>query len=373
MKKILSILMLFVLFILEANSSELSPDKLYEQKVKSILYIETQDGSGSGIILDEDGTFVTCFHVIANADYITAKTKDGASYKVNGYKYLDPVNDVAILTLSTTKKFSPLTLSKKPQKVGDSVYTISNPKGLKFVFSNGMINQFSKENIQFSAPASPGSSGGALINNAGELIGMISSQYDPSRAQNINFAIPNTYFEPYLGKKKVINSKKMLWTDFVVSKASQKELDVYFNYAKSQKNLSMLYKYTKSLITDDKKASEDYGWLGWIALSGFYEDSESKALLDDAEKWLALSINSNKHVELSTYGLIIVSIFKSTFVDDIEDYFFYLKKYPNTKNYFYKNMRDLTACKKDYDSCYESVVYDMYKYLNFLYKKSYKK
>ena len=57
-------------------------NKLYEEKVQSVLFIETQSGTGSGIILKDDGTFVTCFHVISNADYINAKTKDGKTFKV---------------------------------------------------------------------------------------------------------------------------------------------------------------------------------------------------------------------------------------------------------------------------------------------------
>ncbi len=86
-------------------------NKLYEDKVKSVLFIETQSGTGSGIVLKDDGTFVTCFHVISNADYINVKTKDGRTYKVTGYKYLNPQTDIAILTINSRTKFTPMTLN----------------------------------------------------------------------------------------------------------------------------------------------------------------------------------------------------------------------------------------------------------------------
>lgn len=82
------------------------PSDIYNNNAPSILFLETQNGSGSGVIVREDGTFITCFHVIADADFIKAKTKDGKNYNVNGFRYLDPENDIAILTLSTKKNIS---------------------------------------------------------------------------------------------------------------------------------------------------------------------------------------------------------------------------------------------------------------------------
>lgn len=167
------------------------------------MYIQTQDSSGSGVILKEDGTFLTCFHVIANADYIIVKLEDGSMYSVNGFKYINPLSDVAILTLDTTRKFKPIKINPNNKlKIGEKVYAISNPQGLQFVFSDGMINQYTKDYIQFSAPISPGSSGGALLNSNGNLLGIITSQYNLSDAQNMNFALPNEYYISKINNKK---------------------------------------------------------------------------------------------------------------------------------------------------------------------------
>ena len=122
---------LFIIFLGQiafaaGSSNVLSASELYKKKVPSVLFIATQDSSGSGAILKDDGTFVTCFHVIANADYIFAKSEDGAIYYVNGYRYLDPKTDVAILTLDTKRKFIPFSLNPSNNiKIGEKIYAIS--------------------------------------------------------------------------------------------------------------------------------------------------------------------------------------------------------------------------------------------------------
>lgn len=368
MKKILIIL---GILCISTAFAAIPANKIYEQKVNSVLFIETQNGTGSGIILKEDGTFVTCFHVIDNADFINAKTKDGKTYKVNGYKYLNPNTDVAILTISSKNKFIPITMNDKIN-IGDVIYTIANPKKLQFVFSDGMINQFSKEKIQFSAPTSPGSSGGALLNENGELIGMITSQYNPSKAQNINFALPNSYFAPYIDKKKKSNTKNMNWTDFVVSTLKENDLKEFMNYAAATENRTMIYKYMKGLVKTEDMDSDDYALYGSLAVLSYIDNSGSdKSLIDDAQKWFALSINSNKNIELSSYGLFLTSFLKMS-VDNYDIYYNYLKKYPRTKKVLNRQIDELLKCNEnDYD-CINNSFYDMGRYLNYLAKNIYK-
>lgn len=348
-----------------------SANKIYEDKVQSVLFIETQSGAGSGIILQEDGTFVTCFHVISDADFINAKTKDGKIYKVNGYKYLNPADDIAILTISSKNKLVPITINNKA-KIGDIIYTIANPKKLQFVFSDGMINQLSKEKIQFSAPTSPGSSGGALLNEAGELIGMITSQYNLSMAQNINFAVPTSYFVPYVDKKKKSNTKNLNWTDFVVSTLKEKDLSAFMDYAMTTENRTMMYKFMKGLLSDEEVESNDYSLYGSIAMLAYMDTSGSdNVLLNDALKWFALSINSNKNIELSSYGLILGSMLSGN-VDNFDIYYDYLKKYSKSRKVLDKQLNSLFKCDTKDSDCIDKYLYDMGGYLNYLAKNIYR-
>lgn len=357
MKKIfIGILFLFASVAFAA----LPANKIYEQNVNSILFVETQTGSGSGIILQEDGTFVTCFHVIAEADYIKVKTIEGKEYNVNGYRYLNPENDVAILTLATSKKFTPISTNNST-KIGDSIFAIANPKGLKFVFSDGMINQLSNGKIQFSAPSSQGSSGGALLNQSGELVGMITSQYSPSQTQNINFAIPNSYYMQYVNNKKRINTKKINWTDFVIKTLNKKDFENYFEYAYETKNYLMLYKYIKY---SEKINSDEYAMLGSLGTLASIDSHERGASLDEAKRWFALSIINNKNLELSAYGLFLIDLLKGSI--DKEYWLVYnsvLKKYPKSKKQLIKDLNGLLTCKESDSKCVEKKFYDMSAYL----------
>lgn len=374
MKKILMcfIFLGIVLFnIIPSCKAELPANKIYDQKVNSILYIETQDSRGSGIILKEDGTFVTCFHVIANADYINVKTKDGSKYKVNGYKYINIKDDVAILTLATTKKFTPITINNDP-KIGDTVYTIANPQGLQFVFSNGMVNQFDNEKIQYSAPSSPGSSGGALLNKNGELIGMVASQYDLKEAQNINFAIRTNYFLPYIDKKKKLNSKKQSWANFMLGNLSEKELDIFKEYALKDKKMSMLYKYIQSTTNHDNMESFEYAFNGTLALLGILDERDyNKETIREAMKWYALAITSNENVELASSGLVVAYFMcLDDKNNDLYIYDDYLKKYPRSRKIIVKSLLAIANNKED-DNCIDEQITKISKYLKYLMYKTY--
>ena len=99
-------------------------------------------------------------------------------------------------------------------KIGDKVYSVGNPKGLDGTFASGEIsairnNAFPSKTsplgvrvFQFTAPASPGSSGGPLINDRGHVIGVVKSQYRAEKigdaAQLLNFAAPVDYVKNLL-------------------------------------------------------------------------------------------------------------------------------------------------------------------------------
>ncbi len=180
-------------------SSELSAEEIYAKCSPGVFYIEVYDragyatGSGSGFFISPDGMAVTNYHVIDGA--YTAKITlpaSGEVYDVAGVYDYDENEDWAVLRIGGSG-FSPLTVSEREVVGGAAIYAIGSPRGLQNTISSGIISSPSRllgdvPHIQFSAPISPGSSGGALINAYGEVIGITASTRKDS--QNLNFALP---------------------------------------------------------------------------------------------------------------------------------------------------------------------------------------
>ena len=365
LKKIIIVFIYIFVFFqpsVYANGSyfnENSASSIYSNNVSSVLYLETQDSSGSGVILKEDGTFVTCFHVIANADYIMAKLEDGSIYYVNGFRYINPLSDIAILTLDTTRKFTPITINHMNNlKIGEKVYAISNPQGLQFVFSDGMINQYTNDYIQFSAPISSGSSGGALLDKNGNLLGIITSQFNPSVSQNINFALPNEYYVAKINNSRILNKNNTNWTEFLVANANEEQFKVYMEYAVNEENFSMLYKYMKPFTVRNDIPINLYPILGYMALWAYFTDANEDNLKDSI-KYFEMSYTKKQNEEAALFVLsILYSI--SYNENELTKYMLLLaEKYPYSFN---KLLEILEKTESDID---QSVV-EYFEYLNKL-------
>lgn len=292
------------------NTHKLNPTEIYEKNVNSVVYIEIPNGQGSGVIVKEDGTFITCFHVIENADYITIKTHDGRAFKVNGFKYINPTEDIAILTIDASyNKFTPIDINYKSLQIGEKVYTISNPKGLEFTFSDGMINQYKNEYIQFSAPISPGSSGGALLNENGQLIGIITSYL--GKAQNINFALPNDYYVSRINNLTIRNTYNQNWTKFLLSQTDNSQFKISTDYDFSDsESLEVYYNRLKDYVDLPNFPSDYYAIVGTLALCAYVETQKNQ-ILKDSIKWFELSIKNDVNIELSLYSLALLYIWDS--------------------------------------------------------------
>jgi hypothetical protein len=87
-------------------------------------------------------------------------------------------------------------------EVGDPVYAVGNPQGLEGTFSQGIVSSIrqvgSDKLLQITAPISPGSSGGPVLNLRGEVVGVSVATF--SGGQNLNFAIPSNYLKALLSK-----------------------------------------------------------------------------------------------------------------------------------------------------------------------------
>ncbi len=125
--------------------------------------------------------------------------QDGRRYKLKEVIYIDKENDIIVFTInSANETFKYLPMVTRDIKVGDKVYAIGSPRGLENTFSSGEISQLRSGGIiQISVPIDHGSSGGALINEYGEVIGITSAGLDDSGA-NLNFAVTVDYIRNHI-------------------------------------------------------------------------------------------------------------------------------------------------------------------------------
>ncbi len=185
-----------------ASAPELYAEQIYNLCSPAVFYIELYDrygnatSSGSGFFIDSYGTAVTNYHVIEDA--YSAKIQlagSGVVYNVLGVYDYDEKNDWAIIKVGCSGN-SYLEFGDASTVTGGSViYTIGSPEGLQNTISQGIISNPARVEggttyIQITAPISHGSSGGALINKYGKVIGITSAGY--AEGQNLNFAIPIT-------------------------------------------------------------------------------------------------------------------------------------------------------------------------------------
>ena len=179
------------------EDAEKSPERIYELVSDSIVLIEAVDSNtgqisqGSGFIVAPD-KIVTNYHVVRDADRVDVKFKGGSTSRIVGFANLYPAHDIAVLAVTPIDSHSPLELSKDVPRIGSKCYALGNPKGLTHTLSDGLVSSLrvagdSLTWIQTSAPISPGSSGGPLLDSKGRVIGITTSQV--SDAQNLNFAV----------------------------------------------------------------------------------------------------------------------------------------------------------------------------------------
>jgi hypothetical protein len=197
--KMRSIYIVLLLYIWHCTAISASNDGsgIYEKAASTVVFISspTQSAarSGSGVITAQDSVLTNC-HVVQGATEIVVTFHDGEA-QPGTYAGRYGRLDLCLVKVPTgTRRTAKLgkVIDLQP---GKAVYALGSPLGLKASISEGVIASIREDDghklIQFTAPISPGSSGGGLFNNSGALIGITTSSH--SGGQNINFAIPVDY------------------------------------------------------------------------------------------------------------------------------------------------------------------------------------
>jgi S1-C subfamily serine protease len=200
-----------------ASDAPLSVAAVYQTLRPSVVLIETTGGGrtiagakapaesalGTGVIVNADGTILTATHVIDGARGVKVTFADGTSSPAT-VASADVKQDIATLNpAKLPETLVPATLGGGAA-VGDDVVAIGNPLGLTGTTTSGVVSGLNRVSsrqgasdvtglIQFDAAVNPGSSGGPLINDRGQVIGVVVSLANPTTAGTfigIGFAVP---------------------------------------------------------------------------------------------------------------------------------------------------------------------------------------
>ena len=216
----------------------LAPDKLFEFASPAVVKLVMLDdagkeiGSASGFIIaiEKKRTFphmtvVTNYHAVRPAVSIDVLLASGECGEVEGVLSEDEAADVAILDASQVGKKPPtraLEMACGPDPpVGARVYAIGSPKGLSNTLSEGLISGYRDRGdlerwIQITAPISPGSSGGPLLDATGAFLGVTTGFLQDG--QNLNFAVPAKEVARLLNTPR---GARELWEGSSISKTRQ--------------------------------------------------------------------------------------------------------------------------------------------------------
>ena len=163
------------------------------------------DSNASAFLISPDGIAVTNCHAIKDAKSITATLVTGDTYPVERVLFLDAKIDIAVLKLSmtatshrTTSAFAYLDIAPSGTadiRAGEIVYALGNPLGLGLAISDGIISDparivqgYNRPCIMDTADTSHGSSGGALLNTYGQVVGVTTGAY--AYGNNMYLAVP---------------------------------------------------------------------------------------------------------------------------------------------------------------------------------------
>lgn len=178
---------------------------VYEKINPAIVAIDakipTGVSSGSGCIINKNGTILTSSHVIDKSNNIEVTVANGEKYDAlildkRDFKTGSTCEDLALIKITPKHPLKTVKLGDSSNiKVGQKVLAIGNPFGFQGTLTQGIVSRidYKKNKIQTDAAINPGSSGGPLVNTTGEVIGINQAIYNPDdNVSNIGigFAIP---------------------------------------------------------------------------------------------------------------------------------------------------------------------------------------
>lgn len=187
------------------KQDKLEGSQIFARYNKAVFMVFTSDGynlyQGSGFFVNSDGLAVSNYHVFKGTGIgqESIKLADGDQvYKVAEVLKSSEEEDFILFRVNI-KGTDFIPVAKNKPTVGEKVYAIGSPRGLENTFSSGEVSQWRDKNLmQISALIDHGSSGGALINEYGEVVGITSGSFADGSQANLNYAWSIDVIKPYV-------------------------------------------------------------------------------------------------------------------------------------------------------------------------------
>ncbi len=187
------------------SDKKLEGQEIFDRYATAVFMVFTSDGmngyQGSGFFIDDEGLAVSNYHVFKGTGKGMEKIKLLGSDEV--YHVLEVIQSSEeedfILFRVNCSNTNYLPIASSKPKIGEKVFAIGSPRGLENTFSSGEVSQWRDTNLmQISALIDHGSSGGALINEYGEVVGITSGTFADGSQANLNYAWSIDAVKPYL-------------------------------------------------------------------------------------------------------------------------------------------------------------------------------
>ncbi|WP_437625061.1 S1C family serine protease [Sorangium sp. So ce1151] len=184
------------------EAAAMTPAQIAARATPAVVTIRGDGSLGAGFLVREDGWIATNFHVIAGMPDLEVVLWDQSEHPVIEVLAFDEDRDLAIVRIHAPRKLPLLPLGDSGAvRPGDPVVAIGHPLGLADTVSNGLVSAVRVVDpaltlLQISAPIAPGSSGGPLFNERGEVIGVAAAV--ATQGQNLNFGVPAAYLKKLL-------------------------------------------------------------------------------------------------------------------------------------------------------------------------------
>lgn len=191
-----------------SRGNKLDGTTIFSKYSSAVFMVFTSDGGniyqGFGFFINESGLAVSNYHVFQGTSIGAEQIKlvgDDTVYKLVEIIIRDEENDFILFRVNCMNtNYIPVAQSK-PQ-VGEKVYAIGSPRGLENTFSSGEVSQWRDKNLmQINALIDHGSSGGALINEYGQVVGITSGTFADGSQANLNYAWSIDVIKPYINKE----------------------------------------------------------------------------------------------------------------------------------------------------------------------------